>query len=111
MHFAPRAVRTGILLAAAIGVLACSTPDERTDSERSADHTITKRVEAALLHDPYLDADHIDVETVRGVVRLSGLVATDSDLRAALRISWSVPGVQRVVDDLEVIEFGRGKHG
>jgi osmotically-inducible protein OsmY len=111
MHFAPRALRTGILLAATIGVLACSTPDERTDSERNADRTITKRVEAALHHDPYLDADHIDVQTVRGVVRLSGLVGTASDLRVALRISWSVPGVQRVVDDLEVMDFGRGKRG
>lgn len=111
IRFAPRTVRAAVVLAAAVGACACSTPDNRTDSERAADRAITRQIQAALHHAPYLDADHIEVETTRGVVRLSGMVGSDVDLRTALRVSATVPGVRRVVDDLELIEFGRTRGG
>jgi len=109
-NFAPRKLRAAFVLAIALDLLACSTPDNRTDAQRAADRSIANKVETALRNDPYLDADHIDVDANRGVVRLSGQVGTDSDLRGALRIAAAVPGVLRVDDQLEIIDFGRSSH-
>jgi osmotically-inducible protein OsmY len=101
-----RVLGMAAMLAAAAAVAACATPDRRTDQERRADEAITRSVKAALASERYVDADHIDVAANRGVVRLSGLVATDVDLREVLRTSAAVPGVRSVVDDLEIIQFG-----
>ena len=97
-----------MLLAAALATFACSTPDNRTDTERAADRILIERVKAALQADPYANADHVTVDANRGVVRLSGQVGDDSQLRDVLRISQAVPGVRRVDDELEIIDLGRG---
>jgi osmotically-inducible protein OsmY len=102
-----RVLRAAAMLAVAAGAMACATPDRRTDEERKADLAIAGQVRAALAAQRYVDVQHIDVEASRGVVRLSGLVASDIDLRQVLRSSEAVPGVVGVVDDLEIIEFGR----
>lgn len=104
---APKALCAAMVLAAALGVAACSTPVARTPAERAADRALVKRVEAAMINDPYVDADHVSVDARRGIVRLQGLVGTDWDLRRVLQIASSVPGVVRVDDDLEIMDFGR----
>jgi osmotically-inducible protein OsmY len=105
-----RQARAALMLAIALDLLACSTPGNRTEAERAADRSIVDKVQTALRNAPYLDAEHIDVDANRGVVRLSGQVGTDSDLRGALRIATAVPGVLRVDDQLEIIDFGRSSH-
>jgi osmotically-inducible protein OsmY len=95
------------MVAVAVGSIACATPDSRTEDERKADQAMAKQVQVALANEPYVDAAHINVAADRGVVRLSGLVATEFDLRQVLRTSAQVPGVRNVVDDLEIIDFGR----
>ena len=102
-----RVVRAALMLAVALGSVACATPDTRTAEERRADQAVARRVQVALADEHYVDVQHIDVAADRGVVRLSGLVATDFDLRQVLRTSASVPGVRHVVDDLEIMDFGR----
>jgi len=94
----------------AAGSVACATPDTRNAQERAADLAVAARVEAALLADPYIDAEHVTVDARRGVVRLSGKVGDDRDLRQVLHICTAVPGVQRVDDELEIIDFGRARH-
>ena len=108
--FAPRALRAAAAPVMAFCVVSCSTPDTRTEPEQAADRALVNQVMFALLKDRYLDADHIDVDANRGVVRLSGKVGTDSDLRGALRIAAAVPGVRRVDDELEIMDFGRLGH-
>ena len=110
IHSVLQTLRTASVLAVAL-VVACATPDTRTAPERAADRVIVSKVEAALAADPYLDTDHMTVSATRGVVRLSGLVADALDLQQVLRICAAVPGVRRVDDQLEVIDFGRGGHG
>ena len=100
-------VRAVVMLAVALGSVACATTDTRTDDERRADAAMARRVQVALAGERYVDVQHIDVAADHGVVRLSGLVATDFDLREVLRTSSSVPGVRHVVDDLEIMDFGR----
>jgi osmotically-inducible protein OsmY len=102
-----RAARGAVALAAVVGLLSCSTPDTRTEAERAADRALVKNVELALRNERYVDADHIDVDVDRGIVRLSGKVGSDSDLREVLRVAAAVPGVRRVDDQLEIMDFGR----
>ena len=102
-----RAARAVVAFAAVVGLLSCSTPDTRTEAERAADRALVNKVVLALLNERYVDADHIDVDADRGVVRLSGKVGNDSDLRAVLRTAAAVPGVRRVDDELEIMDFGR----
>jgi osmotically-inducible protein OsmY len=93
-------------VAAALALIGCATPDNRTPQERSADEAIVRRIEAALAADPYLDSDHVTVEVRRGVARLSGEVADNVDLRSVLSISSAVAGVRSVDDQLEIFDFG-----
>jgi osmotically-inducible protein OsmY len=104
---APKAFCAAMALAVALVVAACSTPVARTPPERAADRALVKQVEAAMANDPYVDTDHVSVEARRGIVRLKGLVGTDWDLRRVLQIASAVPGVVRVDDDLEIMDFGR----
>ena len=75
--------------------------------EGLSDPEVTTRVEAALDSDPYVYAEHVSVTTAGGVVTLQGLVADEWDLQSVIRISSGVAGVKRVVDELEITDFGR----
>jgi osmotically-inducible protein OsmY len=66
------------------------------------DAALARRVEAALLAAPYLYAEHVNVQSKNGVITLRGMVADYQDLQTTLRISGSVHGVKRVVDELEM---------
>ena len=67
-----------------------------------ADETIKRQVETALQSDPFFYDEHVTVTIKNGVVTLQGMVFDDWDLRNALRIGRKVPGVKRVVNDLEI---------
>jgi hyperosmotically inducible periplasmic protein len=74
-----------------------------------SDRELTKRVQAALNSDRYVYAEHISVTASDGVVTLQGSVGDEWDLRSAIQISSRVAGVKRVVDQLEIWQFGRGR--
>ena len=80
----------------------------KSESRHVPDRKIVKRVEAALDAAPYLYAEHITVTSSDGVVTLAGLVGSASDLHTAVTVSSRVPGVKRVVDDLEIWEYDFG---
>jgi len=103
----PRRLRVALAVAVTLAVIGCATPDNRTPQERAADQAIVRRIEAALIAEPYLDADHVTVEVRRGVVLLSGLVGDAEDLRSVLRVCYSVPGVLRVDDQLELYDVNQ----
>jgi osmotically-inducible protein OsmY len=106
-----RARSAAIWVGATLTALGCSTPDNRTEQERAADRALADRVVAALRADPYAYAEHVTIDANRGVVRLSGQVANESELHDVLRISAAVPGVLRVNEQLEIIDFGRAGRG
>jgi len=101
-----RLLHAAAALAAALAVAACSAPEPRTPQQQMADRALAGRVEAALRADPYVDVDHVTVDADRGVVTLSGLVGDESDWRRTLQICAVVPGVLRVIDQLELIIYG-----
>jgi hypothetical protein len=80
-----------------------------TGPKSLTDQEVTKRVETALDSNPYLDASRVTVTTRDGVVRLEGMIGGDPlDLIAALRITYRVAGVRRVIDDLDTHDFDNG---
>ncbi len=100
-----------LVVAVALATAGCSTTDNRTFQERTADEAIGQRVEVALSAESELDADHVTVEVIRGVVIVSGLVGDADDLRSVLHVCYSVPGVVRVNDQLEIFDFGHDDMG
>ncbi|HET9389461.1 MAG TPA: BON domain-containing protein [Steroidobacteraceae bacterium] len=88
----------------ACGSVGCATT--QTDAQRQADRDITDRVQAALNADKGLYAQHISVNANSGIVHLSGYVWTQPDLEEAQRIAGLVPGVTKVVNDMELERGG-----
>ncbi len=96
-----------VAVAAALAVTGCASGPPRTAAEHAADDALTARVEQALAADPNIYARHIDVDSTRGVVHLSGYVWSSNELYEAQRIAAAVPGVTEVVDQLELMVGGR----
>jgi osmotically-inducible protein OsmY len=67
------------------------------------DDEVTEQVASALRTDRYVDDAHVTVTTENGVVTLHGFVQDAWDLLALRRISRQVPGVKKVVNDVELV--------
>lgn len=63
---------------------------------------LTARVKAALIADDVTEARRIHIETYRGIIQLSGFVATNEEKMRAERLAASVPGVLEVRNALEI---------
>jgi hyperosmotically inducible protein len=66
------------------------------------DATISTRVKTALLNDLAITATTIDVDTVKGVVTLSGRVKTRDEESRAIALARAVRGVADVKSDLKI---------
>jgi hypothetical protein len=71
-------------------------------AQRLLDEQLRTEVERALRDDPTLMSDHLDVSIRNGVVTLTGLVFDDWDMRIARRTAKRIPGVKRVINDMEI---------
>lgn len=95
---------TALIAALACASFGCVTRE--TDAQRQSDREMSERVQAALNADTGLFAKHINVRADNGIVRLSGYVWTQPDLEEAQRIAGMVPGVMKVVNDMELERGG-----
>lgn len=86
------------------------TTDPRTVGTQIDDALITAKVKAKLIEDPITKARKIDVDTVNGVVTLTGLVESEREINRAIEIAKSVPGVKKVVNNLRVGKRGIGNY-
>ena len=73
--------------------------------ERVPDMELAQRIEAALHDDPYLDDGHITITVKNGGATLQGMVWDDWDLRRAIRLTRRIPGVKRIVDEIQIRDF------
>ncbi len=100
------AARRFVLLSALLATLAWSAcaPHHVSPQGTAAydDATITTRVKTALLNDPQIAAQKIDVSTTQGVVTLSGTARNRSDEQKAIQVARGVPGVKDVKSTLQV---------
>lgn len=91
------------VIMALVSVVACSsTPKKEGAGEYVDDSVITTKVKAAILQEPTLKVAEINVETFKGVVQLSGFVASQSDINTAVKIAAGVGGVKSVKNDMRL---------
>lgn len=95
---------------AVIGVLAlgvaaggCTSTATRDSTGEYVDDTvITTKIKTAMVRDDNVKASAVSVETVKGVVQLSGFVNTADQKSAAGHVAWTVKGVKEVKNNLIV---------
>ena len=106
-----RALHGLLGLTLSLAAAACTTTSDRSPERRLADAGIADAVQSALLSDPNIYARHIDVRADSGVVHLSGYVWDISDFSEARKVAASVPGVSKVVNEMELERGGRSGGG
>lgn len=67
------------------------------------DTEITTKVKSAIFAEPGLDSLKISVDTVKGVVTLSGSIATAAQADKVKALAGAVAGVKEVVSHLSII--------
>jgi hypothetical protein len=91
----PRRISPLIFLSSILAVaMACSRPPN--------DAQLTRQIESRFNDDSGLHAKPIAVQTVRGVVILSGTVENETERAAAVRYASATLGVQHVVNNLQI---------
>jgi hyperosmotically inducible periplasmic protein len=90
------------LLVVAVG--ACQTVTPQTLQSEIDDAVITAAVKRRISTDPVTTSGAVNVETVRNRVYLRGVVPTARERNRAQDLAIAVPGVLRVVNDLQVLE-------
>lgn len=84
-------------------LVACAPTAKREGTgEYIDDALITTKVKAALAADPNVKATEVNVETFKGMVQLSGFVASKESIQKALDIARGVAGVRGVKNDMTV---------
>jgi osmotically-inducible protein OsmY len=68
------------------------------------DAMITTKVKAAIAADDKLSAFQINVETLKGVVQLSGFVDTHDEITRAAEVAQKVEGVKSVTTTIQLKE-------
>jgi hypothetical protein len=84
-----------IALIAGVFFVACS-------SQAVDDSTVTAKVKTKLAADTQTSAIKIGVDTIGGVVTLSGTVPTDTEKNKAEELAKNTDGVKRVVNKISV---------
>jgi len=84
--------------------------DPRSVGTQIDDATITAKIKLKLLEDPVTKARKIDVDTVNGVVTLTGVVESQKEIERAIKIAKSVAGVKKVVNNLKIGKRGIGAY-
>lgn len=82
-----------------LSVSACSSAISLVDVEAAR---TTAQVMTALVNDPEIGTRPIDVRVSRGVVTLSGLVRSETEMARAIALARAVPGVTRVDSSIRV---------
>ena len=88
------------LLALAFGC--SSSPTKEGTGEVIDDTTITAKVKADIFQSPTLKSAEINVETFKGVVQLTGFVASQADIDKAAEVARMVQGVKSVRNDMRL---------
>ena len=89
-----------VLLATLLGCAGTATKEGT--GEYVDDTVITTKVKAALFDEPSLRSAEINVETFKGVVQLSGFVASPAAATKAVEVARDVGGVKSVKNDMRI---------
>src|SRR3569832_482356 len=84
-------------------VVGCSsTPNRESTGQYIDDTVITSSVKKAILDEPSLKVNEINVETFKGAVQLSGFVRSQDNIATAIRVASTVNGVKSVKNDMRL---------
>ena len=92
----------GVLAVGGLVAGCAATRTSDSTGEYVDDTVITTKVKSALLADDAVKSFAVSVETVKGVVQLSGFVNTSKQKAAAAADAAAVPGVKDVRNNLIV---------
>jgi osmotically-inducible protein OsmY len=93
--------------ALAVSVAACAAIQGReSTSEYVDDATISTKVRAEIVRDPNLKMGQVGVETMQGVVQLTGFVDSPQTAQQAAQLARSVKGVKEVKNNILVRQPG-----
>ncbi len=87
---------TGVMVVGVLLLGACSS------SQQPYDKAITSEIQAKLFEDPALKTRDIRVDAQKGVVVLSGSVATELEKASVERLAGQASGVKQVINQLAV---------
>jgi osmotically-inducible protein OsmY len=79
-----------------------STPAQESTGEYIDDTLLTTKVKTAIFNEPSLKVAEINVETFKGVVQLSGFVASAAAASKAAQVASQVSGVKSVKNDMRI---------
>ncbi|MHB8535569.1 MAG: BON domain-containing protein [Sulfuricaulis sp.] len=86
-----------------IGLAGCAgTQTQDSTGQYIDDASITTKVKSVMVADSEVSALHISVETIKGVVHLSGSADTQHEADKAGMIARNVAGVTSVKNDIHV---------
>lgn len=84
-------------------LVSCSLTEGReTAKEYASDVTITTKIKEAFIADPQVRAMQVNVETMQGVVQLSGFVESINVEQRAVQLAQQVEGVKLVKDNIAI---------
>jgi hyperosmotically inducible protein len=92
-------------IAAALGLSACGTPEQKKEdtARTSQDAALTAKVKSAIATDVGARAaSNINVESNHGVVRLTGFVDDQDQADRATNAAKKVGGIQNLKSDLRI---------
>ena len=93
---------TGALALVAFYSGCASTSTSDSTGQYVDDTVITTKIKSALLNDDAVKSFDVSVETVKGVVQLSGFVNNADQKTLAGKDAWTVKGVKSVKNNLIV---------
>jgi osmotically-inducible protein OsmY len=98
-----RKTLSAVALATTLALTGCSVFSGQSSTGQYVDDaTITTRVKSRLANDPKASATRISVETLNGVVQLSGFATSAQEKQEAVEIARGVPDVKGVRDSIIV---------
>lgn len=101
MTYALGKIILAVSMACAIGVSGCAS-NATSFGTKVDDTAITAKVKTALLADPDVKGQSVTVETVNGVVQLSGFVGSSAMAARAADIARRTDGVRQVQNKMTV---------
>jgi hyperosmotically inducible periplasmic protein len=104
-------MRRHLLIGAlAMSAAACAAVQGRESTgEYVDDATISTKVRAEIIRDPNLKMGQVGVETMQGVVQLTGFVDSQAASAQAAQVARSVKGVKEVKNSIVVRPAGTTK--
>lgn len=98
--------RSTLLVLLGAVAMGCAASPPQSPQQAAADEALAARIHSALGADEIHFYRHVNVEVDKGVVQLSGYVWDMDDMYHAKQLVGSIPGVVKVVNQMQLERNG-----